>query len=260
LRLCKYIDATGKAFSRLTESERAMNTTRTVVAAGLAVIVMLFSVPASAGVIRIDIAGLDLKYDGVDVFDARSKAGGVGNPADADPLARLIFSYVENPGPSEVRTELGVLDADIYADVLVSGLTIPATPQWVTSSGGGYFDILTTAAVPGFGLGLNVQSASIFYGNGLVMALSTKATSIRTQNLPFSIVLEEGDPVMIGVVCSNAQGVVVGSQVSQFTASGTANLATAGVPEPAAIAQLAALLAGGLGWLVYRRGLVRVGG
>ncbi len=230
-----------------------MNTTKIIAAALVAVGIALSVVPGWAGVIRIDIAGLDLKYDGTDVFDARSKLGGSGNPADADPLARLVFSYVETPGPGEVRTELGVLDANIYADVLVSGFTIPATPQWVTSSGGGYFDILTSSSVPGFGLGLNVQSASIFYGNGLVMALSTTAANIRTQNLPFSIVLEEGDPVMIGVVCSSAQGTIVGSQVVQFMASGTANLATAGVPEPAAVAQLATLLVGGLGWWMFRR-------
>lgn len=206
---------------------------------------------ASAGAATLDIqfTGLDLVYDGTDIYDAGSIAGGGGDSTLADALTTVDF-LVDG-------VLVGSLDTDIWADVLIKGVSdIPVGGGMVSSAGNGDafgFDLITSVAVPGWGLALNLDDVTVFYtGSGITLAGGALASSVPAQSLPFGLVIDAMDAVTIAFSSSNLSGLTDdGTYLTSFTTAGTANVkGTAVVPEPSAMALLGL---GVCGLIVVRR-------
>ena len=202
---------------------------------------ILGSFTAHASTLEIQFTGLDLVYDGSDIYDATNIVGSNGNPAESDPLNTMNFLVDGNL--------VGSQTTDIYADVYISDvLNIPTTGGTV-STNGGFFDLLTSSNNPGWGLGLDFSEAEIIYvvGGGIEIAIfGAAAASICescTQMLPFG--LEMGDPVTLSFSSTNfttsTNGVAEAvtstgvEYLTGFTASSDGTVTGALVPVPAAV-------------------------
>lgn len=189
---------------------------------------------ADAASLDIQLTGLDLVYDGTDLYDATSIAGGVGSPADADALITMDF-VVDG-------VLVGSLDTDIWADVFIAGVAdIPVGGGMVTSAGNGDafgFDLHTSAG--GWGLALDIDTAQVFYtGSGITIAGGTLATDVPFQALPFGLVLDDLMDVTIAFSSANISGITDdGTYLTGFSTEGTANVVGTLVPEPSALALL----------------------
>ena len=163
----------------------------------------LSSRPASAATLDIQVTGLDLVYDGTDIYDATGAVGGAaGLVADADPLATMDF-FVDG-------ALVGSLDTDIYADVFIKGVSsIPKLGGLVVSAGNGDdfgFDLHTSAG--GWGLALNLETATIFYtGAEISIGGGALVSSVPFQALPFGLVIDEFEDVTIAFSSANLSGV-----------------------------------------------------
>jgi hypothetical protein len=208
--------------------------------------ILLVAGAAQAANLEIQIAGVDLVYDGQNLYDAGGAAGGAGNPAQADPLIGIGFLL---DGILQ-----GVLWQDVYIDFYLANLTnIPVGGGTVTSGGNGDafgLDLLTSSVAPGYGLGLNLDEFAFWYsGSELFIATGGTASSLSTQNLPFGLSFDTPiDEIKIVLSSANLSNVTDdGTFLTGFTSSGTGNLAGEGTPEPATLALLA------LGGLMYFR-------
>ena len=209
-----------------------------------------FGAAASAGAATLDIqfTGLDLVYDGTDIYDAGGIAGGGGDSTLADPLSTVDF-FVDG-----VLT--GSLDTDVWADILIEDVaSIPVGGGMVTSGGNGDafgFDLITSVAIPGWGLALNLDTVDVFYtGSEIAIAGGALASSVPAQLLPFGLVLDEFEAVTIAFSSSNLSGVTDdGAFLTGFATEGTANISGTLVPEPSALALLGL---GACGFVVVRR-------
>jgi hypothetical protein len=191
---------------------------------------LLPSSTARASTLQIQFTGLDLVYDGHDIFDAASPFGGIGATSEADPLTAMSFLLD--------GTLIGTLTSDIYADVAINGVgSIPAAGGLLTS-GGAMFDLLTSAA--GWGLALDIPSMTMFYtGNQLALSGMGVASDIITEQLPFGLLIDT--PVNVVFVLGAIRDVTQSGQwLTGFTASGTGSLTAAAVPEPASVLLLGA--------------------
>jgi hypothetical protein len=202
-----------------------------VPAAGVAALIVAAATmtpSAQASQLEIQFLGLDLRYTGMELHDATSVLGGGGAPAEADPLTAVTFLVDGTP--------VGMLSSDIWADILISGLTnIPVGGGPATSAGNGDgfgFDILTNAG--GFGLALNIDQAQVFYsGFQVFISGGGAATSIPFQNLPFGLVVDTSMPVTFAFSSANMSAVTDnGVSLTGFNASGTGNIQATLVPEP----------------------------
>jgi hypothetical protein len=225
----------------------------TAICLGLAAALSMSSV-AVAGTIGVDnleiqITGLNLVYDGTDIVDAGSPAGGSGNPAEADQLTTMSFLY-------NGQLVGGIIGSDIYADVFIQDvLDIPAGGGVVTSGGnGGAFgvDLLTKDGDPAWGLALAIDQFQLFYsGQEITIATTGLASSVVTQNLPFGVEFFEDQPIAIVFSSANLSNVTTDAGfVTGFDAAGTGNISGNGIPEPAT---LTFLLAGSLVLTQVRR-------
>jgi hypothetical protein len=202
----------------------------------LAIATLVFlPVAASAATIQIQFSGLDLVYNGSSIYDATSATGGSGNPAVSDSLFTMTFI---KDGVLQ-----GTLTQNIYADIAINGVTnIPVGGGTVYSTGGGFFDLLTSAA--GWGLALDVasgfqvtynQTSINFLGSGL-------ASNIFAQSLPFGLAI--GDPVQISFSTGNLTNLTSsGGFLTGFHSSGTGEVAGT-VPEPGTLLLLGTGLVG----------------
>jgi len=209
--------------------------------AALGVAMVWPAVPAAASLIEIQFTGVDLVYNGTDLYVAAGPAGGNGNPAQADPLTTMVF--LQNGFP--VGTTLVSTDG-LFLDVLLKNVPHIPLGGMVDSGGNGNafgFDVLIYNAV---GLSLNVNTCSVaWFGNRLSLATSGVATGIQSPiHLPFDLSLKPGEPVSF-VVSSNRLANVTtetigGTQyLTGFTAPGTGSVSGT-MPEPATLT-LAAL-------------------
>jgi hypothetical protein len=183
--------------------------------------------PAAAAVIEIQFSGLNLVYDGSTIFDARDNAGGNGDPAESDPLFTMTFI--------QDGVALGTLTSDLWADVRFENVTgIDATGDVVQGSGG-FFDVLTTNAVPGYGLGLDLDNFVIAYtGGGIAVFGAAVVDDIRAQDLPFGLVI--GTPITLSFSLNTLTNVTdVNNVLTGFRGSGTGELSGTSVPEPSSM-------------------------
>jgi hypothetical protein len=211
-----------------------------------------------AGRIEVHVTGLDLRYNGTEIVDAASAAGGGGDPALADSLAAMSFFY-----DGTLLGTLSTLAGDkIYGDVLIKNLApIPAGGGPITSVGGGNndtfgFDLLIGDTAPAWGLALNLGTVEGWFGtNGLFLAVSGVASSLPAQNLPFLLEIDENEQISFVFSSTSLSNVTsAGGIVTGFQARGTAQVDAQGivVPEPSS-AVLAVLGMVGLGWAARRR-------
>src|SRR3569832_1119756 len=114
----------------------------------------IFTVPLQASTLEIQFTGLDLDYDGNNLFDSGvHNTTGSGNPAQSDVLTSMNF-YVDG-------SLVGVLNTDVYADVYIANIgALPVGGGLFNSLGfGGMFgvDLLTSNDLPGWALALNID-------------------------------------------------------------------------------------------------------
>jgi hypothetical protein len=191
----------------------------------------IFSVPLQASTLEIQFTGLDLDYDGNNLFDSGvHNTLGSGNPAQADSLTSMNF-YVDG-------SLVGVLNTDVYADLYIANVgAMPVGGGVLNSLGnGGTFgvDLLTSNGVPGWGLALNINTMQFFYtGSNIAISVSGLASSIFAQQLPFALAYDPSQPVTIVMSSANLSNLTsAGGFITNLKAAGTGNVAGVLVPEP----------------------------
>lgn len=197
---------------------------------GLLALVLCTGFPtlSNAAVLQIQFTGLDLVYDGTNIFDAKSLPGGTGNPSDSDPL--ITMSFLED------GVLLGTLVNDIYADIFIAGVSnIPVGGGMVSSSGIGFFDLLTSSSNPGWGLGLILDSPVqvVYAEKNLTVQGSATTNKISNQNLPFN--LTAATPVQFSFTLTGVTAKGNGTYLTSFSGAGTGVVVAPSVPEPSVL-------------------------
>jgi hypothetical protein len=221
---------------RLASMRATRRSSRRWLAPALLAVALLSASAAQAGILEIQFTGLNLQYDGTNIFDAGGAVGGNGNFAEADPLTSMNF-YLDG-------NLIGVLNSDVYADVFIADvLNIPTTGGVVVSSGNNDnfgVDLLVSNSVPGWGLALNIDTMQFFYtGSQIAISVSGLASDLFAQQLPFLLEFDDTQPITIVMSSANLTGVTSASGfLTGFNAAGTGNVAGTGylVPEPASLA------------------------
>src|SRR6266540_174794 len=180
---------------------------------------------ADAATLQIQFTGLDLVYDGHDIFDAKSPFGGLGLPSESDPLVSMDF-FLDG-------SLIGHLTSNIWADIAINGVGPLPVGGGTRTSGAAVFDILTNSG--GWGLALDVPSIMVTYaGNQLALSGIGTASGILAQQLPFGLVVD--NPVNLLFILGPLQNVTTnGQSLTGFNASGTGVITATAVPEPTSI-------------------------
>lgn len=229
---------------------------RRCLAPALLAVALLSASAAQAGVLEIQFTGLNLQYDGTNIFDAGvHNIMGSGDPAEADSLTSMNF-YLDG-------NLVGVLNSDVYADIYIADvLNIPTTGGVVVSGGnGGNFgvDLLVVNSIPGWGLALDIDSMQFFYtGSQIAISVSGLASDLFAQVLPFDLEFDDSQPITIVMSSANLTGVTsMGGFLTGFNAAGTGNVAGTGflIPEPGSLALAGCGLVGlaAYGWRRRKR-------
>jgi hypothetical protein len=194
----------------------------------------LASAEAQGSLLQIQFTGLNLHYDGTNLFDAKfPNTLGTGNPAQSDSLTSMSF-YLDGV---QVGT---LLASDIYGDVYLKDLlNIPVGGGVVNSLGNGGsfgFDLLTSSSTPGWGLALNIDTMQFFYtGSQIAISVAGLASSLSVQQLPFGLEYDPSQPITIVFASSELTNLTsAGGYLTGFDAAGTGNVSGTGhlVPEP----------------------------
>ncbi len=206
-----------------------------IAAAWLLGISVLTASNAAAETLQIQFTGLNLQYDGTNIFDAGvHNTTGSGNPAEADALTAMNF-YLDG-------SLVGTLTSDIYADVYIKDvLNIPAAGGVIVTGGnGGAFgiDLLMKDLTPGWGLALDIDTLQFFYtGSRIAISVAGLATNLAAQDLPFDLQYDDMQPIRIVLSSASLTNVTTaGGYVTGFNAAGTGNASGEGfvvIPEPA---------------------------
>lgn len=211
---------------------------------GVLGVVALGATGASADVV-IEFTGMNLVYDGAALYDGGSTAGGLADPADADPLATADFFLSGGL--------VGSLNSDISLDVFIPDITgIPAAPNtafnlW-TPGNPGFFDFLIgTSPLASEFLLVDIASVNFTYVDvgGIVQFTFGGAVGVNSaQNLPFG--LQVADPVTISFSAQVVPGTLTsaGGFITGFETFGTGEYRA--IPAPATGALLALGAAAGL--------------
>ncbi len=226
---------------------------RCLTTALLAVVILSASL-ARAGTLEIQFSGLNLEYDGTNIFDAGvHNTAGSGDPADGAALTSMNF-YLDN-------VLVGVLTTDIYADLYIENvLSIPVSGGLVSSSGNSDsfgVDLLTGNSIPAWGLALNIDSMQFFYtGSQISITVAGLASTLFAQSLPFDLEFDLSQPITIVMSSANLTNVTsAGGFLTGFHASGTGNVAGTGylIPEPGSLLLAGCGLVGLVAFTVRRR-------
>lgn len=205
---------------------------------------------AHAANLEITFSGMGIVYDGTNIYDAGSNAGGNGNPAEADPL--IIVNFSEN------GSLVGSISDDVSLDVFIPDVTgIPAVANaqhlLVTPGNPGYFDLLIgTAPAAAEYLRLELGEVGITYLDTLGTLQFTFGAAVASgsnQNLPFGLVAGELITVSFSSQVDPDTLTEAGGLITGFTASGSGVIRA--VPEPATVG-LVVLGVAAVG-LYYRR-------
>jgi hypothetical protein len=215
---------------------RARNTSAPVLFAGAAALLCAASANAA---IRIEFTGMNLIYDGSAFYDAGSSAGGLADPADADPLVSVDFFNDD--------TLVGSLSSDISLDVYIPDVTgLSASPGAVTNlttpGNPGFFDLLMgTSPLASEFLLLDLNAVNVTYVDVSGIAQFVFAASIASssaQNLPFGLVV--ADPVFVSFSAQVTPGSITTSDdiITGFEAFGTGEFNASAIPAPTTAAAL----------------------
>jgi len=190
---------------------------------------------AAAETLQVQFTGLNLQYDGANIFDAGvHNTVGSGNPAEADALSAMNF-YLDG-------SLVGSLTSDIYADVYIKDvLNIPAAGGVIVTGGNGStfgIDLLMKDLTPGWGLALDIDTLQFFYtGSRIAISVAGLATNLAAQDLPFDLQFDPVQPIRIVLSSASLSNVTTaGGFVTGFNAAGTGNASGEGfvvIPEPA---------------------------
>lgn len=192
-------------------------------------VALAFTGVANAGVLEIQFSGLNLVYDGSNIYDAGGIAGGSGNPSESDPLITMSFIFD--------GSLLGTLTSDIYADVLIQNVAnIPVGGGTVTASQSDTFgfDLLTSNAGWGLALNLDADVQINYNGSAITVQGSGSTSSIFSQNLPFDLFIYDV-PVLFSFTLTSVQNLTDnGTYLTGFTGGGTGVVSSnfAQIPEP----------------------------
>jgi hypothetical protein len=195
-------------------------------------VLALVAAPLSAATIEIGFTGMDLVYDGSAIYDAGSTSGGLGDPADADPLATVDIFVDGSPVAS--------YSTDVSADVYIPDVTPIPVGSGVTNittvGNPGFFDVLfgTSPLASEFML-VDLDEVSITYLDVLGVVQFTFGAAVSdvfAQNLPLGLVM--GDPVTVTFSAQVVPGSLTdnGSVVTGFDLFGTGSIQGPAVPEP----------------------------
>jgi hypothetical protein len=185
-------------------------------------VVIGFSQIAQAGVLQIQLGGVDLQYSGNQIQDADP---GLSDP---DPLTNATFL--------QDSVLVGVDTTDVTLDLQIPGvMNIPITGGSVNSATNGTLDL---ALGGGEFVSLVLDSVNVTYIpviGELNYVFAGSLASISGQNLPFGLIL--GEPV--GVSFSTQTVAAVSSSGGFLTAARTAGTGEIqSIPEPASLALL----------------------
>lgn len=199
-----------------------------------ALVAFSLAAPLSAATIEIQFTGMNLTYDGSAIYDDGSTAGGLADPADADPLATVDFFIDGVPA--------GSLSNAISLDVFipnVTGISSAANTVYNQTTVGnpGFFDLLIgTSPLAAEFLTIDLEEVNITYIDVLNIVQFTFGAAVSdvfAQNLPFG--LQIGDPVSVSFSSQLTPGTKTddGSVITGFDATGTGEIRGTLIPEPA---------------------------
>lgn len=196
---------------------------------------------------------MNLVYDGSAIYDAGSTAGGLADPADADPLTSITFSVDGAPA--------GTLLSNIWADIFIPGVTgIPSASNTVhnqtTAGNPGFFDLLVgTSPLASQFLLIDLAEVTITYvdvASVVQFVFGIATPDIFAQTLPFGLVID--GPLTVSFSAQVDPGTLTNndSQITGFAALGSGDISgqSTAIAEPAA-APLMAL--GVMAFLAGRR-------
>ncbi len=216
-----------------------------------ALVAFSLAAPVTAATIEIQFTGMNLTYDGSAIYDDGSNAGGLADPADADPLISVDFFINGVPA--------GSLSNNISLDVFIPDVTgISSAANTVdnqtTPGNPGFFDLLIgTSPLAAEFLVIDLEEVNISYidvQNIVQFTFGAAVSEVFGQNLPFGLLI--GDPISVSFSAQVTPGTKTTSDgfVTGFDATGTGEIRGTLIPEPASCL-LAAF--GLIGCLAVRR-------